>query len=177
MQELWEENLSTSVSLQVLEVAQKFTDATSSQSVSTDFDKLDCVTALFTGFMSRNQPLVFWKAFIPVFHNLLSRHGAILMGRENDRFLKQLAFHLLRLAVFRNESIRRRAVVGLQILVRVSVENYRSTVFQVQSALIALKALSDISVVPETLVQTKLCSRIRSGCVKRLLNSLKGVLV
>ena len=42
------------------------------------------------------------------------------MSRENDRFLKQVVFHLLRLAVFRNESIRKRAVVGLQILVRVS---------------------------------------------------------
>lgn len=41
------------------------------------------------------------------------------MARENDRFLKQVAFHLLRLAVFRNDSIRKRAVIGLQILVRV----------------------------------------------------------
>lgn len=41
------------------------------------------------------------------------------MARENDRFLKQVAFHLLRLAVFRNVSIRKRAVIGLQILVRV----------------------------------------------------------
>lgn len=41
------------------------------------------------------------------------------MARENDRFLKQIAFHLLRLAVFRNDNVRRRAVIGLQILIRV----------------------------------------------------------
>lgn len=45
------------------------------------------------------------------------------MARENDRFLKQIAFHLLRLAVFRNDNIRKRAVIGLQILIRVSVLN------------------------------------------------------
>lgn len=44
------------------------------------------------------------------------------MARENDRFLKQVAFHLLRLAVFRNDSIRKRAVIGLQILVRVGFQ-------------------------------------------------------
>lgn len=41
------------------------------------------------------------------------------MARENDRFLKQIAFHLLRLAVYRNDSVRKRAVIGLQILVKV----------------------------------------------------------
>ena len=71
-------------------------------------------------FLSHSQPLVFWKAFFPVFNSIFNLHGATLMARENDRFLKQVAFHLLRLAVFRNDSIRKRAVVGLQILVRVS---------------------------------------------------------
>ena len=49
------------------------------------------------------------------------------MARDNDRFLKQVAFHLLRLAVFRNESIRRRAVLGLQILIRVSSLSIKDT--------------------------------------------------
>ena len=72
------------------------------------------------GFLSRNQTLVFWKAFFPVFNSLFNLHGATLMARENDRFLKHVAFHLLHLAVFRNDSIRKRVVVGLQILVWVS---------------------------------------------------------
>lgn len=126
MQELWEDNLSAAVSLQVLEIVEKFVDAAATHSIATDYIKLDCITALFTGFLSRSQPLLFWKSFLPVFNNLFSLHGAILMGRENDRFLKQVAFHLLRLAVFRNESIRKRAVVGLQILVRVSRTTLRS---------------------------------------------------
>ncbi|EFJ04870.1 hypothetical protein SELMODRAFT_449303 [Selaginella moellendorffii] len=118
--ELWEENLSTSVSLQVLEIVEKFIDVASVHSIATDYVKLDCVTAIFTGFFSHSQPLIFWKAFFPVFNNLFTRHGATLMGRENDRFLKQIAFHLLHLAVYRNDSIRKRAVVGLQILIRVT---------------------------------------------------------
>ncbi|KAJ6821518.1 guanine nucleotide exchange factor SPIKE 1 isoform X2 [Iris pallida] len=120
--ELWEENLSTAVSLQILEVTEKFSVAAASHSVAiaTDYGKLDCITSILMGLFSRNQPLAFWKALCPVFNNIFTRHGATLMARENDRFLKQVAFHLLRLAVFRNDSIRRRAVVGLQILVRSS---------------------------------------------------------
>lgn len=119
LQELWEENLSASVSLQVLEVTEKFSTMAASHSIATDYGKLDCITAIFMSFLSRNQPLAFWKSFFPVFNSMFDLHGAILMARENDRFLKQVTFHLLRLAVFRNENIRRRAVVGLQILVRV----------------------------------------------------------
>ncbi len=107
------------MSLQVMEVMEKFLEAVAAGKVVTDYTKLDCITTIFTGFLSRSQPLPFWKAFIPVFSKLFGTHGAILMGRENDRFLKQVVFHLLRLAVFRNDSIRKRAVVGLQLLVRV----------------------------------------------------------
>lgn len=106
--------------LQILEVLEKFADAASIQAVATDYMRLDCITSIFIGFLGRSQPLPFWKAFLPVFSNVFSRHGTTLMSRENDRFLKQVAFHLLRLAVFRNESIRKRAVVGIQILIRVS---------------------------------------------------------
>lgn len=56
------------------------------------------------------------------------------MARENDRFLKQIAFHLLRLAVYRNDSVRKRAVIGLQILVkvrhRVSYKNFSVSCYQ-----------------------------------------------
>lgn len=118
--ELWEENLSAAVSLQVLEVTEKFSTAAASHSISTDYGKLDCVTSLFVNFFSQSQPLAFWKALVPVFNSVFSLHGATLMARENDRFLKQVAFHLLRLAVFRNDSIRKRAVTGLQVLIRSS---------------------------------------------------------
>lgn len=121
LQELWEENLSAAVSLQVLEIMDKFSTAAALHSIATDYSKLDCITSIFMSFLSRAQPLAFWQAFLPVFNDVLSRHGAALMSRENDRFLKQVTFHLLRLAVFRNNSIRRRAVVGLQLLVRVSL--------------------------------------------------------
>jgi dedicator of cytokinesis protein 6/7/8 len=120
LQELWEENLSTAVSLEVLRITEKFSAAAGTRSITTDYAKLDCVTSIVMGLLSRSQPLAFWKAFLPVVYNIFNLHGATLMARENDRFLKQIAFHLLRLAVFRNDSIRKRAVVGLQILVRVS---------------------------------------------------------
>lgn len=120
-QELWEENLSGAVSLQVLEIMDKFSTAAALHSIATDYGKLDCITSIFMSFLSRAQPLAFWKAFLPVFNDVLSLHGAALLSRENDRFLKQVTFHLLRLAVYRNNSIRRRAVVGLQLLVRVSI--------------------------------------------------------
>lgn len=95
-------------------------DAAAVHVIVTFYVKLDCIATIFIGFLSRSQPLPFWKAFLPVFNNLFRRHGSILVTKENDRFLKQVVFHLLRLAVFRNESIRKMAVVGLQILVRVS---------------------------------------------------------
>jgi dedicator of cytokinesis protein 6/7/8 len=120
LQELWEENLSTAVSLEVLRITEKFSAAAGTRSITTDYAKLDCVTSIVMGLLSRSQPLAFWKAFLPVVYNIFNLHGATLMARENDRFLKQIAFHFLRLAVFRNDSIRKRAVVGLQILVRVS---------------------------------------------------------
>jgi hypothetical protein len=111
--------LSAAVSLQVLEITEKFSVMAASHSISTDYGKLDCITAIFMSFFSRNQPLAFWKALFPVFNGVFDLHGVTLMARENDRFLKQITFHLLRLAVFRNESIRRRAVIGLQILMKV----------------------------------------------------------
>lgn len=95
-------------------------DAAAVHVIVTFYVKLDCIATIFIGFLSRSQPLPFWKAFLPVFNNLFRRHGSILVTKENDRFLKQVVFHLLRLAVFRIESIRKMAVVGLQILVRVS---------------------------------------------------------
>ncbi|GMG98861.1 hypothetical protein Nepgr_000701 [Nepenthes gracilis] len=118
--ELWEENMSAAVSLQVLEITEKFSTTGAAHGIATDYGKLDCITAIFMSFFSRNQPLTFWKALFPVFNNIFNLHGATLMARENDRFLKQIAFHLLRLAVFRNVNIQRRAVIGLQILVRSS---------------------------------------------------------
>lgn len=103
-------------------MTEKFSAAVASHSIATDYGKLDCIASILTGLFSRSQPLAFWKALFPVFNSIFNLHGATLMARENDRFLKQVAFHLLRLAVFRNNSIRRRAVVGLQILVRVSYQ-------------------------------------------------------
>ncbi|KAJ7561812.1 hypothetical protein O6H91_03G042400 [Diphasiastrum complanatum] len=172
--ELWEENLSTAVSLQVLEVAEKFTYLAAVHSIATDYAKLDCMTAIFTSFLSHNQPLVFWKAFLPVFNNLFSRHGATLMGRENDRFLKQVAFHLLRLGVFRNESIRRRAVVGLQILVRSSFYNSQSTArLEVMLTITLSELMSEVQV---TQLRSD-GSLDESGEARRLRRSLKEIAV
>lgn len=107
----------------MLEILEKFSEAASIHSIATDYLKLDCVTAIILACLSRSQPLAFWKAFFPVFNNVFNRHGGTLMVRENDRFLKQVAFYLLRLAVFRNESIHKRAVLGLQILIRVCTQH------------------------------------------------------
>ncbi|GFQ00498.1 dedicator of cytokinesis protein 11 [Phtheirospermum japonicum] len=74
-----------------------------------------------------SQPLAFWKTLFPVFNSVFELHGETLMARENDRFLKQIAFHLLRLAVFRNEDIRRRAVIGLRILILTIFSYFRQT--------------------------------------------------
>lgn len=111
--------MSASVSLQVLEITEKFSIMAASHGIATDYGKLDCITAILMSFFSRNQPLAFWKDLLPVFNSIFTLHGSTLMARENDRFLKQVTFHLLRLAVFRNDNIRKRAVIGLQILVRV----------------------------------------------------------
>ncbi|XP_019413445.1 PREDICTED: guanine nucleotide exchange factor SPIKE 1-like isoform X1 [Lupinus angustifolius] len=145
--ELWEENLSASVSLQVLEVTQKFSVMAASHSIATDYGKLDCITAVFMSLLSRNQPLSFWKAFFPVFNSVFDLHGATLMARENDRFLKQVTFHLLRLAVFANENIRRRAVVGLQILVRSSFHYFVQTArLRVMLIITLSELMSDVQV-------------------------------
>lgn len=93
--------------------------AAAAHNIATDYGKLDCITTLFMSFFSQNQSLAFWEALLPVFFRVFELHGATLMARENDRFLKQAAFHLLRLAIFRNDNIRKRAVIGLKILVRV----------------------------------------------------------
>uniref|UniRef100_A0A803P3J8 Guanine nucleotide exchange factor SPIKE 1 n=1 Tax=Cannabis sativa TaxID=3483 RepID=A0A803P3J8_CANSA len=145
--ELWEENLSASVSLQVLEITEKFSTMAASHSVATDYGKLDCVTAIFMSFISRNQPLAFWKAYLPVFNSVFNLHGATLMARENDRFLKQVTFQLLRLAVFRNDNIRRRAVVGLQILVRSSFYYFMQTArLRVMLIITLSELMSDVQV-------------------------------
>lgn len=144
--ELWEENLSSAVSLQVLEITENFSEMAASRSISTDYGKLDCITAIITSFFSRNQPLTFWKAFIPVFHNIFDIHGATLLTRENDRFLKQVAFHLLRLAVFRNDNIRKRAVVGLQILVRSSFYFMQTARLRVMLTITLSELMSDVQV-------------------------------
>ncbi|XP_004511179.1 guanine nucleotide exchange factor SPIKE 1 [Cicer arietinum] len=145
--ELWEENLSASVSLQVLEVTEKFSTMAAKHSIATDYGKLDCITAVFMSFLSRNQPLSFWKAFFPVFNSVFDLHGATLMARENDRFLKQVTFQLLRLAVFRNENIRKRAVVGLQILVRCSFHYFTQTArLRVMLIITLSELMSDVQV-------------------------------
>ncbi|CAN1297422.1 Guanine nucleotide exchange factor SPIKE 1 [Linum perenne] len=145
--EFWEENLSAAVSLQVLETAEKFSTMAASHSISTDYGKLDCLSAIFMSFFSRNQPLGFWKALFPVFNTVFDLHGATLMARENDRFLKQVAFHLLRLAVFRNENIRKRAVVGLQILVRSSFYYIMQTArLRVMLTITLSELMSDVQV-------------------------------
>ncbi|XP_042385230.1 guanine nucleotide exchange factor SPIKE 1-like [Zingiber officinale] len=145
--EVWEENLSTAVSLQVLEITNKFSVAAASQSIATDYGKLDCITSMMIGLFSRSQPLAFWKAFFSVFNYIFSVHGATLMARENDRFMKQVAFHLLRLAVFRNDSIRKRAVLGLQILIRNSFYYFTNTTrLRVMLTITLSELMSDIQV-------------------------------
>ncbi|CAL5427374.1 unnamed protein product [Camellia sinensis] len=145
--ELWEENLSASVSLQVLEITDKFSTTASSHSIATDYGKLDCITSIFTSFFSRSQPLAFWKALFPVFNCVCDLHGATLLARENDRFLKQIAFHLLRLAVFRNDNIRKRAVIGLLILVRSSFAYFMQTArLRVMLTITLSELLSDVQV-------------------------------
>ncbi|XP_077235939.1 guanyl-nucleotide exchange factors;GTPase binding;GTP binding protein [Tasmannia lanceolata] len=145
--ELWEENLSSAVSLQVLEITEKFSIAAASHSIATDYGKLDCITSIFMSFFSRSQPLAFWKALFPVLNNVFYLHGATLMARENDRFLKQVAFHLLRLAVFRNDSIRKRAVIGLQILIRSSFYYFIDTTrLRVMLTITLSELMSDVQV-------------------------------
>ena len=97
----------------------QFVDAALVQAVATDYTRFNCITSIFIGFLGRSQPLPLWKAFLSVFSKVCSRNRAILMSRENETFLKQVAFHLLRLGVFQNQSIQKRVVVGLQILIRV----------------------------------------------------------
>lgn len=145
--ELWEENLSAAVSLQVLEITEKFSTTAASHSIATDFGKLDCITSVFMSFFSRNQPLIFWKALFPVFNSVFNLHGATLMSRENDRFLKQVAFHILRLAVFRNDNIRKRAVIGLLILVRSSFYYFMQTArLRVMLTITLSELMSDVQV-------------------------------
>ncbi|XP_059634647.1 guanine nucleotide exchange factor SPIKE 1 isoform X2 [Cornus florida] len=145
--ELWEENLSAAVSLQVLEVTEKFSTAAASHAIASDYVKLDCITSVFTSFFSRNQPLDFWKALFPVFNSVFDLHGSTLLARENDRFLKQIAFHLLRLAVFRNDSIRRRAVIGLQLLIRSSCSYFMQTArLRVMLTITLSELMSDVQV-------------------------------
>ncbi|KAJ0027879.1 hypothetical protein Pint_36535 [Pistacia integerrima] len=144
--ELWEENLSAAVSLQVLEITEKFCMMAASHSIATDYGKLDCITAIVMSFFSRNQPVAFWKAFFPVFNRVFDLHGGTLMARENDRFLKQVAFHLLRLAVFRNDSVRKRAVVGLQILVRSSLYFMQTARLRVMLTITLSELMSDVQV-------------------------------
>ncbi|KAJ4772328.1 Guanine nucleotide exchange factor SPIKE 1 [Rhynchospora pubera] len=170
--ELWEENLTTSVSLQVLEMTEKFSSAAASRSIATDYAKLDCITSILMGLLSRSQPLAFWKAFLPVFESIFRLHGATLMARENDRFLKQVAFHLLRLAVFRNDSIRKRAVVGLQILIRNSFFNFgHTTRLRVMLTITLSELMSDVQVAqmrPDGSME-------ESGEARRLRKSLEEV--
>lgn len=145
--ELWEENLCAAVSLQVLEITEKFSTNAAAHGIATDYGKLDCITSIFTSFFSRNQPLTFWKALFPVFYDIFNSHGSTLMSRENDRFLKQIAFHLLRLAVYRNDNIRRRAVVGLQILVRSSFCYFMQTTrLRVMLTITLSELMSDVQV-------------------------------
>ncbi|KAG8063521.1 hypothetical protein GUJ93_ZPchr0003g18496 [Zizania palustris] len=115
-------------------------------------------------------PLAFWKAFLPVVYNILNLHGATLMARENDRFLKQIAFHLLRLAVFRNDSIRKRAVVGLQILVRNSFNYFKNTTrLRVMLTITLSELMSDVQV-----TQMKSDGSLEeSGEIRRLRKSLE----
>ncbi|OAY76191.1 guanine nucleotide exchange factor SPIKE 1 [Ananas comosus] len=170
--EIWEENLSTAVSLQVLEMTEKFSAAVASHSIATDYGKLDCIASILTGLFSRSQPLAFWKALFPVFNSIFNLHGATLMARENDRFLKQVAFHLLRLAVFRNNSIRRRAVVGLQILVRNSFYYFMHTTrLRVMLTITLSELMSDVQV-----TQMKSDGSLEeSGEARRLTRSLEEV--
>ncbi|KAK6251657.1 hypothetical protein QUC31_013377 [Theobroma cacao] len=144
--ELWEENLSAAVSLQVLEMSEKFSVMAASHSIATDYGKLDCLSSIIMSFFSRNQPLAFWKAFLPVFNHVFDLHGATLMARDNDRFLKQVAFHLLRLAVFRNDSIRKRAVIGLQILVKSSFYFMQTARLRVMLTITLSELMSDMQV-------------------------------
>lgn len=168
--ELWEENLSAAVSLQVLEITEKFSTMASTHSITTDYGKLDCMTAIFMNFFSRNQPLEFWKALSPVFSSVFDLHGATLISRENDRFLKQVAFHLLRLGVFRNDSVRKRAVVGLQILVKSSFYHLmQSARLRVMLTITISELMSEVQV-----TQMKSDGTLEeSGEARRLRNSLE----
>eukprot|EP00252_Welwitschia_mirabilis_P019875 TRINITY_DN4713_c0_g1_i1.p1 TRINITY_DN4713_c0_g1~~TRINITY_DN4713_c0_g1_i1.p1 ORF type:complete len:1841 (+),score=338.97 TRINITY_DN4713_c0_g1_i1:465-5987(+) len=170
--ELWEENISAAVSLQVLEITEKFSRAAAAHNIATDYGKLDCISSIFMAFLSRSQPLVFWKAFLTVFKTLFDLHGATLMARENDRFVKQVAFHLLRLAVFRNDSIRKRAVLGLQILIRNSFYYFQSTArLRVMLTITLSELLSDIQV-----TQMKSDGSLEeSGEARRLRKSLEEI--
>ncbi|KNA12632.1 hypothetical protein SOVF_124320 [Spinacia oleracea] len=168
--ELWEENLCASVSLQVLEIIEKFSKTAAAHGIATDYGKLDCITSIFTSFFSRNQPLDFWKALLLVFNSILSSHGSTLMSRENDRFLKQIAFHLLRLAVYRNENIRKRAVVGLQILVRSSFCHFMQTTrLRVMLTITLSELMSDV----QTTLMKPDGSLEESGEEQRLRQSLE----
>ncbi|KAM1107555.1 hypothetical protein EV1_004262 [Malus domestica] len=170
--ELWEENLSASVSLQVLEITEKFSIMASSHSIATDYGKFDCVTAIFMSFFSRNQPLSFWRSLLPVFNGVFNLHGVTLMARENDRFLKQVTFHLLRLAVFRNDNIKKRAVIGLQMLMRSSFYYFMQTArLRVMLIITLSELMSEVQV-----TQMKADGTLEeSGEARRLRKSLEEV--
>ncbi|KAM1004068.1 hypothetical protein ACFX2C_004308 [Malus domestica] len=170
--ELWEENLSASVSLQVLEITETFSIMAASHSIATDYGKFDCVTAIFMSFFSRNQPLSFWRSLLPVFNGVFNLHGVTLMARENDRFLKQVTFHLLRLAVFRNDNIKKRAVIGLQMLMRSSFYYFMQTArLRVMLIITLSELMSEVQV-----TQMKADGTLEeSGEARRLRKSLEEV--
>eukprot|EP00850_Spirogloea_muscicola_P006481 SM000030S11490 [mRNA] locus=s30:801352:813323:- [translate_table: standard] len=149
---VWEDNMSLAVSLQVVEILRRFSAAVSARQVQTDYDKLECFTAVLTILLSKGQYLTFWKTFLPIFSELLSSQGAVLLSPVNNRFQKDVAFYFVRLLVSKTEFLRKGAIAALYILLNNGHTNFRSTErLQVMLIMTLSELISDVPVLTKNL--------------------------
>ncbi|CAI7849820.1 unnamed protein product [Closterium sp. NIES-53] len=120
---MWEATMAGWVSLQVLEVLEQFSDLAAEGAVVTEYDTMDCLTGPISALLSMPQPVSFWEVFVPAFAEMLRLHGRAMLAssKANDARLKDMFGNLLKRLIVKPEFVRKRALLCLLLLLRVSL--------------------------------------------------------
>eukprot|EP00898_Chlorokybus_atmophyticus_P008083 jgi/Chlat1/8276/Chrsp78S07730 len=141
---MWEGNLSTAISLTMLDAFVVFLDTSTATEPTASV--LDRCCDLLLEFMHLRQSAEAWLRFVDAFDLFLCKHPSFLMPGKDEGFLLEAAIALFRTGSFASPELRSSGVTGLRLLLKHSVAAFGNTVRLRTILSIALSRLP--SVVP-----------------------------
>eukprot|EP00898_Chlorokybus_atmophyticus_P008281 jgi/Chlat1/8454/Chrsp80S07860 len=150
----WEANLSTLVSLTVLDAFIAYLDGPDRidqepEDLDPKDNRLDCMCSLLLNFMNKRQSAAAWAEFLRVLDIFMCTHRRYVYARPRDQtFIYEACVSLLRMCTCSTEPLRRAGIAGVQQLLKHSFAVFGNVLrLRMLLTMAFFKVLSDVRLV------------------------------